>query len=152
MDGRSPPLDIIAVGNYRWERLKQQLAAIEHALNSDTPDLSQPLGLPMSETIAAHAARAGIVERGKGLLRGEKLRARAVEKFDTEIAEIWLGRRPSRKGLSRLEFAMASDAGLRISLDELEQRFVNKNRIPVIQEKLRVWVEKKFGLKGLRFI
>lgn len=47
---------------------------------------------------------------------------------------------------------MASDAGLRISLDELEQRFVNKNRIPVIQEKLRVWVERKFGLKGLRFI
>jgi hypothetical protein len=47
---------------------------------------------------------------------------------------------------------MASDSGLRISLEELEQRLVNKNRIPVIQEELRIWVEKKFGIKGLRFI
>jgi hypothetical protein len=52
------PLDVIAVGNYRWVRLKQQLAAIE-----DTPDLSEPLGLPMREVIAAPAARA-LVEKG----------------------------------------------------------------------------------------
>lgn len=152
LEGRSTPLDIIATGNYRWERLNQQLATIEEALNSDTPDLSESLGLPMSEAMAAHAARAEIVERGKGLLRGEKLRARALQKFDTEIAAIWLGTRASRKGLSPLEFAMASDSGLRISLEELEQRLVNKNRIPVIQEELRIWVEKKFGIKGLRFI
>lgn len=70
--GRLTPRDIISVGNYQRERLKQQLAAIEHARNSDTPNLSEPLGLLMGETIAAHAARAEIVEREKGLLRREK--------------------------------------------------------------------------------
>lgn len=59
--------------------------------------------------------------------------------------------RPSRKGLSPLVFAMASDSGLRISLEELEHRSVNKNRIPVIQEEFLIWMEKKFGLQGLRF-
>lgn len=152
LHGRSTPLDIIAVGNYQWERLKLQLAAIEHALNSDTPDLSEPLGLPMREAIAAHAARAEIVEREKGLLRCERLRERALQKFGTEISAIWLAIRPSRKGLSPLDRAMASDGGLQTSLEELEHRFVDRNRIPVFQEEFRVWAEKKFRGKGLRFI
>lgn len=70
--GRSRPRDIISVGNYQSERLKHQLAAIEYALNSDMPDLSEPLGLGKGETIAAHAARAEIVERKKGRLPCER--------------------------------------------------------------------------------
>ncbi|QTG17030.1 hypothetical protein G6M86_27440 (plasmid) [Agrobacterium tumefaciens] len=152
LDGSSTPFDIISVGNYRWERLKQRLVTIDQALNSETPDLFAPLGLPMSEALAAHAARAETVEREKGLLRCEKLRARALQKFGTEIAAIWLATRPSRRRLSPFEFAMASDAGLQTSLEELEQRFVNEIRIPVIREEFRVWVQKRFGRKGLRFI
>lgn len=150
--GGSTPLEITAVGNYQWERLKQQVAAIERALDSDKPDLSEPLGLPMSVAIAAHAARGQIVEREKGLARSEKLSARASEKFGAEVAAVWLGTRTSRKGPPPLGFAMASDTGLRASLEELEQRFVNKNHIPAVREEFRVWVEKKFGPKGLRFI
>lgn len=150
--GRSTPLDIIAVGNYQWERLKKQLAAIEIALNSDTPDLSEPLGLPMSQAIAAHVARAAIIEREKGLLRCERLRAKALQKFDMEIAEIWLATRPFQRGHSPLEHAMASDSGLETSLEALERRFVHKGSIPVIQEDFQVWVKKKYGHKGLRFI
>ncbi|MGR9363633.1 hypothetical protein ACU8OO_34830 (plasmid) [Rhizobium leguminosarum] len=150
--GPSTPLDIIAVGNYQWERLKKQLAAIEDALDSDTPDLSEPLDLPMSAAIAAHAAQAAIIEREKGLLRCERLRAKALRKFDMEIAEICLATRPFQRGQSPLEQAMASDGGLETSLEALERRFVHKGSIPVIQEDFQVWVKKKYGLKGLRFI
>lgn len=44
----------------------------------------------MSEAIAAHAARAEIAETEKCLLRGKELCARALQKFDTELAAIWL--------------------------------------------------------------
>ena len=82
----------------------------------------------------------------------KELSARAPQKLDTELAAIWPETRPSRKGLSPLGLAMQPDSGLRISLEELGHRSVNKNRIPVIQEEFRVWVEKKSGLQGLRFI
>ncbi|WP_323572360.1 hypothetical protein [Rhizobium sp. 28DA2] len=150
--GRSTPLDIISVGNYQWERLKKQLAAIENALNSDTPDLGEPLGLPMSAAIAAHAARAAILETERGLRRCEGLRAKALQKFDAEVAEIWLATRPFQKGQSPLEHAMASDSGLKTSLEALERRFVHRGSIPVIREDFQVWVTKKFGNRGLRFI
>ena len=152
LDGSSTPLDIITVGNYRFDRLKQQLVAIDQALSSVTPDLSNPLGLPMSEAIAAHAARFLIVEREKGLLRCEKLQERALEKFGTEIGAIWLGTRPSRKGLSPRDLAKGSEAGLKASLEALEYRFVDKNRVCYFQEKFHTWTEKKFRGKGLRFI
>ncbi|WP_143242181.1 hypothetical protein [Agrobacterium fabrum] len=149
---RSTPLDIIAVGNYQWERLKKQLAAIENALNSDTPDLGEPLGLPMSEAIAAHAARAAILEKEKGLRWCEGLRAKALQKFDAEIAEIWLATRPFQKAQFPLERSMASDSGLKTSLEALERRFAHRGSIPAIREDFQVWVKKKFGDKGLRFI
>ncbi|QKK27866.1 hypothetical protein [Rhizobium hidalgonense] len=47
---------------------------------------------------------------------------------------------------------MASDSGLKTSLEALERRFVHKGSIPVIQEDFQVWVKKKYGLNGLRFI
>ena len=48
---------------------------IEEALNSDTPDLSESLGLPMSEAMAAHAARADTPDE-----RDHRLEARRLER------------------------------------------------------------------------
>jgi hypothetical protein len=47
---------------------------------------------------------------------------------------------------------MASDTGLQTSLEELGQRFVNEIRVSGVREEFRVWVEKRFGCEGLRFI
>lgn len=152
IDGRLTPLVIIKAGDYRWTRLKQQLAAVELALNSDEPDPFNPIGLPMSAAAAVWAAKVADDENERARLRCEKLQARAVQKFGPGIAPMWLLTRPSRRGLSPLEFARASEIGLQDALRELERRFVSTDRIPMIQEEFKVWVGRKFRGKGLRFI
>lgn len=152
VDGSATPLDIVKAGDYRWTRLKQQVAAIERALNANEPRLFDPRGLPMSAAAAAWAAKAASDENERGRLRCERLYARALQKFGPEIATIWLSLGPSQRGPSPLDYARTSEAGLQDALRALERRFVNTSRIPIVQQEFKAWVERRFRRKGLSFI
>jgi hypothetical protein len=100
---------------------------------------SGPVGLPMKVAIASHAARTQDVEREreKGALRSQTIREKAPQRFGPKVGPIWLATSITGRGPSPILLAFGSETGLQASLRELEQRYMDKNRIAYFQQKPR---------------